>query len=73
MTRKPGMFVNYASTDNARPGVDMKHTMKKPNQAKKKTRPYLLKGLSRGMERAFLLMGFTSGADHREEIPMMRE
>jgi len=47
--------------------------MKKPNQAKKNTRPYLLKGLSRGMERAFLLMGFTSGADHREEIPMMRE
>jgi hypothetical protein len=47
--------------------------MKNPNQAKKNTRPYLLKGLRRGIERAFLLMGFTSGADHSVEIPMMRK
>lgn len=34
-----------------------------PNHAKKKTRPYLLNGLSIGTVRAFLVIGLTSGAD----------
>lgn len=36
----------------------------KPNQEKKKTRPYTLMGLSIGIERAFLLIGLISGAVH---------
>lgn len=36
--------------------------IKKPNQEKKKTLPYLLKGLRIGMERAFPLTGLISGA-----------
>lgn len=35
----------------------------KPNHEKKKTRPYLLTGLKMGTERAFWLMGLTSGAE----------
>jgi len=46
--------------------------MKKPNHEKKKTLPYMLMGLRSGMERAFLLMGFTSGAVQRELIPMAK-
>lgn len=34
----------------------------KPNQEKKKTRPYMPIGLSRGIDRAFLLMGLMSGS-----------
>lgn len=34
----------------------------KPNQEKKKTRPYLLKGLRTGTVRAFLLIGLTGGS-----------
>jgi len=37
----------------------------KPNQAKLKTLPYLLKGLRIGIERAFPLTGLMSGACHR--------
>ena len=37
---------------------------KKPNQAKKKTRPYMLKGFKPGMERALRLTGLTTGAFH---------
>ena len=40
----------------------------KPNQEKKNTRPYMLIGLKKGIERAFRLIGFTSGASHRTEI-----
>lgn len=36
----------------------------KPNHEKKKTRPYLLMGLNIGTERAFLLIGLTSGAEY---------
>lgn len=36
--------------------------MKKPNQEKKNTRPYRQIGFSRGIERAFLLIGLTSGS-----------
>lgn len=39
----------------------------KPIQEKKKTRPYMSKGLSTGMLRAFLLTGHTSGAAQRAE------
>ena len=34
----------------------------KPNHEKKKTRPYMLMGLKKGMERAFRLIGLISGA-----------
>ena len=37
---------------------------KKPNQAKKKTRPYILMGFSPGIERALRLTGLTTGALH---------
>ena len=50
---------------------DQKAT-KKPNQEKKKTRPYWLNGFKAGMVRAFLLMGLTTGADHRLETPMFK-
>lgn len=40
---------------------DQKAT-KKPNQAKLMTRPYMLMGLRTGIDRAFRLMGFISGA-----------
>lgn len=36
-----------------------------PNQAKLKTRPYLLKGLRTGTDRAFPLTGLISGAFQR--------
>lgn len=39
-----------------------------PNQEKKNTRPYMLMGLKKGIERAFRLIGFTSGASHSTEI-----
>lgn len=39
--------------------------MKKPNQAKLKTRPYTLIGFKAGIERAFLFTGFTSGICQR--------
>ncbi len=39
----------------------------KPNQEKKNVRPYLSSGLRTGIERALLLIGFTSGALHRFE------
>jgi hypothetical protein len=37
----------------------------KPNQEKKKTRPYILIGFRPGMERALWLMGLTTGAVQR--------
>jgi hypothetical protein len=40
----------------------------KPDQEKKKVRPYLSTGLRMGIERAFLLMGLTSGALHSWEM-----
>ena len=43
----------------------LQNATKKPNQEKKKTRPYLLIGFNKGKERAFLLMGLTSGALNR--------
>lgn len=39
----------------------------KPDQEKKNVRPYLFSGLRIGIERAFLLIRFTSGAVHRWE------
>ncbi len=44
-----------------------------PNHEKKNTRPYMLMGLKKGIDRAFRLIGFTSGADQRSESlnPMM--
>jgi hypothetical protein len=41
--------------------------IRKPNQEKKKVRPYLLMGLRMGMDRAFLLIGLVSGALHNWE------
>ena len=41
---------------------------KKPNHAKKNTRPYTLTGFKPGIERAFLFMGLTIGALHRVVI-----
>ncbi len=38
-----------------------------PNQEKKNTRPYMLMGLKKGIDRAFRLIRFTSGADQRSE------
>lgn len=44
------------------PYHDQKAIMK-PNQEKKKVRPYVVDmGLRKGIERAFWLIGFTSGA-----------
>lgn len=37
---------------------------KKPNHAKKKTRPYILRGFRPGIERALRLTGLTTGAFH---------
>ncbi len=37
---------------------------KKPNHAKKKTRPYMLTGFRPGIERALRLTGLTTGAFH---------
>ena len=37
---------------------------KKPNHAKKKTRPYMLKGFRPGIERALRLTGLTTGGFH---------
>jgi hypothetical protein len=37
----------------------------KPDQEKKNVRPYLLRGFSIGIERAFKLIGLTSGFLHR--------
>jgi len=37
----------------------------KPNQEKKNTRPYMLMGLSAGIDSALRLTGFTLGARHR--------
>jgi hypothetical protein len=42
---------------------DQKAIMK-PNQEKKNTLPYMLKGFRAGMDLAFLLTGFTIGACH---------
>lgn len=39
-----------------------------PNQEKKYTRPYLLKGFRTGMDLALPLTGLTSGAFHIEAI-----
>jgi len=39
--------------------------MKKPNQEKKNTRPYWLTGFKTGIDLAFLLIGFSSGAFQR--------
>lgn len=41
--------------------------MKKPNQEKKKTRPYMSMGLNTGIDRALWLIGLTSGARHSTE------
>lgn len=43
---------------------DMNATMN-PNHANVNTLPYTLAGLSAGIERAFWLTGFTSGAFHK--------
>lgn len=40
---------------------------RKPNQEKKKTRPYLFTGFKTGTDRAFLVMGLTSGLLQRRE------
>jgi hypothetical protein len=45
----------------------------KPNQEKKNTLPYMLIGLSAGIEVAFLLMGFTNGAFHSIVMSIMFE
>ena len=47
----------------------------KPNHEKKKTRPYMSKGLKNGKLLAFLLIGLTLGALHRRVIsnPMVGE
>jgi len=49
---------------------------KNPDQEKKNVRPYLLKGLRMGTERAFLLTGLTSGASQRcdalNPIPILK-
>lgn len=41
------------------------NAIKKPNQEKKNTLPYSLIGFKKGTERAFLVMGFISGACQR--------
>ena len=43
---------------------DQKASMN-PNQAKVNTRPYMLTGFKPGIDRAFRLIGLTSGARHR--------
>ena len=44
-----------------------KKAIMKPNQEKKNTRPYTVMGLSIGIDRAFLLIGFTAGVAQRRE------
>lgn len=44
--------------------TQLQNATKNPNQAKKKTRPYILTGLKPGIERAFRLTGLTTGALH---------
>ncbi len=44
----------------------------KPNHEKKKTLPYMLIGFRAGIDRAFLLMGLTSGALYRSAKPKPR-
>ena len=44
-----------------------KKAIMKPNQEKKNTRPYTVMGLSIGIDRAFLLIGLTSGVAQRRE------
>jgi hypothetical protein len=44
-----------------------RNAIMKPDQEKKNVRPYLSSGLRTGIERAFLLIGFTFGAAHRCE------
>lgn len=54
-----------AAMTSARRGGKAYHDQKaimKPNHEKKKTRPYLLKGLRIGIVSAFLLTGLTRGA-----------
>lgn len=48
--------------------------MKNPIHEKKKTRPYILKMFSMGIDLALWLIGLTSGAFHSKatEIPMDR-
>lgn len=43
----------------------------KPNHEKKNTRPYMLRMLSAGIARAFLLIGLISGALYRSENLML--
>lgn len=61
-------FKSFAMTSDKSGGKayhDQKAIMK-PNHEKKNTLPYLLNGLSIGMDLAFLLTGFTSGAFHSD-------
>jgi hypothetical protein len=60
-------FKSFAMTSDKSGGKayhDQKAIMK-PNQEKKNTLPYMLKGLRAGIDLAFLLTGFTNGACHR--------
>ena len=45
---------------------------KNPNQAKKKTRPYMLMGFKPGIDLALRLTGLTSGACHRVATPILK-
>lgn len=68
-------FKSFAMTSDKSGGKayhDQKAIMK-PNQEKKNTRPYMLIGLSIGIDLAFLLTGFTNGACHSDagEKPML--
>jgi hypothetical protein len=61
-------YLSLISSDTAEKRYCTYHERKaimKPDQEKKNVRPYLLSGLRIGIERAFLLIGFTCGAAHR--------
>ena len=45
-----------------------KNAIRKPNHEKKNTLPYMLNGLSTGMDSAFMLIGLTFGARHKDVI-----
>lgn len=48
--------------------TQLQNATKNPNQANVNTRPYILMGLSPGIERAFRLTGLTTGALHNVVI-----
>lgn len=67
-TAVASMWTSFAMT-SANSGGNANHdqkAMKKPNQEKKNTRPYLLIGLKMGTDRAFWLTGLTSGAKNHD-------